>query len=280
MTNVIEAIYNLIDQTFSVMRDEVSLNRMNRQGESLESFIKGAFCPIPDGADPELKQRLQEEVFSYLGNQNNPPDFMLRGGDAVEVKKTEGRSGRISLNSSFPKRVLRSTSNMITQACRDAEKWETKDNLYVIGEMLPDQSLQHLWFVYGDCFAAEEATYESIRTVIRDGVSNLNLELSESNELGRVNRVDPLGVTNLRIRGMWDIAGPRTVFHGLYDEIDSRPSIFAVMSKQKYLSFSYESRERLQGLADKNVKIEEVRLRNPDNPVELVEAVTISWTGI
>lgn len=280
MTNVIDAISNLVDQAFFVMRDEVSLNRMNRQGESLESFVKGAFCPIPDGADPELKLQLQEKVFSYLGNQNNPPDFMLRGGDAVEVKKTEGRSGRISLNSSFPKRVLKSTSNMITQACRNAEEWETKDNLYVIGELLSDQSLQHLWFVYGDCFAAEDGTYESIRTVIRDGVSNLDLELSESNELGRVNRVDPLGVTNLRIRGMWDIAGPRTVFHGLYDEIDSRPSIFAVMRKQKYLSFSHESRERLQGLADKNVKIEEVRLRNPDYPVELVEAVTISWTGI
>lgn len=279
MADLLEAICNLVDHTFAMTTHEVSLNRMNRQGESLESFVRDAFCPIPEGVSPSLREEIESKVFSYLGNQNNPPDFMLRGGDAVEVKKTEGKSGRISLNSSYPKKVLRSSSSMITERCRKAEDWSVKDNLYVVGELLPDQALQHLWFFYGDCFAAEESTYESIRTVIQDGVRNLELQLSESKELGRVNRVDPLGVTNLRIRGMWDVAGPRKAFEGLYDEIDSRPSIFAVMRFHKFMSFQRTSRERLQGLVDKNVRIEEVKLHHPDNPTALVDAVTVSWTG-
>ena len=31
------------------------------------------------------------------------------------------------------------------------------------------------------------------------------LYFAETKELGRVNQVDPLGITNLRIRGMWQI---------------------------------------------------------------------------
>jgi hypothetical protein len=223
---------------------------------------------------------MQSEAFSYLGNQNNPPDFMIRGGDAVEVKKIEGASKRIALNSSYPKQVLNSRSKMITTACRDAEHWDTKDNLYIVGELLPDKSIQHLWFIYGDCYSAQERTYESIRAVIRKGVRDLELDLAETNELGRVNGVDPLGITNLRIRGMWDIAGPREVFSGFYEKIDQKPSLFAIMTAEKYESFPEKSRSRLEALSEANVKIRETEIRSPDNPANLMSAISINWTGI
>ena len=38
------------------------------------------------------------EVFSYLGNNSNPPDAMLRGGDAIEIKKLETDSKELALN--------------------------------------------------------------------------------------------------------------------------------------------------------------------------------------
>lgn len=278
-TNLLEAIANLVDLNFATLSSSSSLNKMNRQGEPLEQFVRDAFCPIDEDVDVLTSQKMRSSCFSYLGNQNNPPDFMIRGGDAVEVKKIEGKVARIALNSSYPKQTLKSTSKMITEACRKAEEWKEKDNLYVVGELLPDKSIQHIWFIYGDCYSAQENTYESIRAIIRKGVRDLELDLAETNELGRVNGVDPLGITNLRIRGMWDIAGPREVFQGLYDPIDSKPSIFAVMRLNKYDAFPESSRERLESLSDRGVKIDLAQVRSPDNPAQLLDAVVINWTG-
>lgn len=52
---------------------------------------------------------------------NNPPDFMLSGGDAVEVKKIESPDAALALNSSYPKHTLKSSSPLISTACREAE---------------------------------------------------------------------------------------------------------------------------------------------------------------
>jgi len=277
--NTLEALANLVQTTFVMRQNSKSLNRMNSQGESLESFVQDAFCPISDAMDLETNKKLRSQVFSYLGNQNNPPDFMLRDGDAVEVKKVRGNSTRIALNSSHPKQFLNSTSKMISAACRDAENWTTKDILYVIGEVSDETSIQHLWFIYGDCYSANEETYESIRTVIRKGVQDLELDIAETNELGRVNGVDPLGITNLRIRGMWDISGPREVFAGLFPIVDSRPSFFALMTTDKYRTFPEESRVRLENMSDLGVIIKKVEIQSPDNPARLMNATTIGWTG-
>jgi hypothetical protein len=277
--NTIEALANLVEGTFVLEHNSASLNRMNSQGESLEAFVQNAFCPIEPNSDLAAGNKLRSEVFSYLGNQNNPPDFMLRGGDAVEVKKVKGKSARIALNSSYPKQNLNRKSKMISAACRNAETWTKKDLLYVIGELSNETSIQHLWFIYGDCYSAEEATYESIRTVIRKGVRELDLDNAETNELGRVNGVDPLGITNLRIRGMWDISGPREVFSGMFPPVDSRPSFFAVMTTEKYLAFPEISRARLENMSDLGVKIKTVEIRSPDNPAKLMDATTIEWTG-
>lgn len=48
-------------------------------------------------------------------------DAMLRGGDAIEVKKIESNTGDIQLNSSHPKDKFLFTGSMITEACRNAE---------------------------------------------------------------------------------------------------------------------------------------------------------------
>ena len=50
----------------------------------------------------ERMERLSKE-FSYLGNTNNPPDMMLRSGDAIEVKKIESSTSALALNSSATK---------------------------------------------------------------------------------------------------------------------------------------------------------------------------------
>src|SRR5690606_27543800 len=151
-----------------------------------------------------------QKIFSYLGNSNNPPDFIIRHGAAVEVKKIEGKNPNgIALNSSYPKDYLHHDDIRIKKECRDCEDefggWKRKDMIYAIGNVKNDK-IHSLWFVYGNCYSADRSTYERIAEKIKDGVSSIpGVDFGETKELGRVNRVDPLGITYLRIRGMWGI---------------------------------------------------------------------------
>ena len=143
------------------------------------------------------------QTYSYSGNKNNPPDLILKNSDAIEIKKLESHNTAIALNSSYPKSKLFSDSSMITTACRTCEpNWTVKDMLYVIGNVLKNtNSLKSLWFVYGDCFCADKEVYERIKDTISTGITTIpNVEFTETNELGKVKKVDPLGITDLRIR--------------------------------------------------------------------------------
>ena len=48
---------------------------------------------------------------------------MIKGGDAIEVKKTESANTSLALNSSYPKSHLTSANPMITNECRTCEEW-------------------------------------------------------------------------------------------------------------------------------------------------------------
>jgi hypothetical protein len=56
-------------------------------GEALESFVKDAFVNCIRTESEIEKLEKYNEAFSWLGNQNHPPDIMIKGGDAIEVKK-------------------------------------------------------------------------------------------------------------------------------------------------------------------------------------------------
>ena len=61
-----------------------------------------------------------------------------------------------------------------------------------------------------------------------------NVVFSETKELGRVNQVDPLGITNLRIRGMWQIENPRKVFKYLHEPTGKEFELVCIIPKEKY----------------------------------------------
>jgi len=55
-------------------------------------------------------------------------------------------------------------------------------------------------------------------------------------ELGRYNEIDPLKITNLRIRGMYQIKHPREVFDYLLEDIQikkDKVSCFALVLESK-----------------------------------------------
>jgi hypothetical protein len=112
MTNVLTAIRTIINHPISdLVNYYQSKNRINQMGEALECFIKDIFADTVTESDQQKKLLKYSEVFSYSGNANNPPDLILRRGDAVEVKKIESIGAGIALNSSYPKSKLYRGSN-------------------------------------------------------------------------------------------------------------------------------------------------------------------------
>jgi len=249
--------------------------RINSVGEKLELFLKDAVVDSFKIAEP-AKTQSHQAVFSYLGNQNNPPDFIIKGSDAFEVKKAQGY-GEIQLNSSPPKDRLHSTDSRISKDCRECEKWSEKDLFYVIGIMEKD-ILNDLFFVHGRCYCAEDTVYEKASKSIEMGVKNLikenGWEAADTNELGRINKVDPLGITSLRIRGMWLIKNPFTVFSKILLPNKGKGfRLHCLMTEDKYNSYPFTSRN---ALTNNGLTISQINVLNPNNLAKNINSIMVS----
>ena len=276
MTNILEAIENIANNPVFEIRNLYSgRNRANNIGEALENFVKDAFANSLQIVNEQERNKRHNEIFSWLGNQNHPPDIMIKGGDAIEVKKTQAANSDLALNSSYPKSNIQSDSPMITQECRTCENWKEKDLIYCVGHT-SDESINSLWMVYGNIYAAKHETYQIIKKKITDGINEIpNVELAETNELGRVNRVDPLGITNLRIRGMWQIQNPRRVFNYLHTPSLNNFELVAIIPKAKYDSFPADSKAKIEKTKIAGLTINDVKVKDPNNPAALIEAKLI-----
>lgn len=249
-------------------------NRANNMGDGLETFIKDAFANTFNETDDQVKLETFSRVYSYSGNKNNPPDLILANSDAIEIKKLESANTTIALNSSYPKAKLYSNSTMITTACRSCETWAEKDMLYAIGNVPKTTNhLKSLWLVYGDCFCADKEVYERIQQTISNGITSIpNVEFTQTNELGKVKKVDPLGVTDLRIRGMWHIENPTKIFNYLYTYDDAASfQLICLMKKERYEALPLEDRSAIESLGNLHVTLSDIRIKNPNNPVQLMD---------
>lgn len=271
MSNLLKAIKNIIENPIlSIRSNSTGINRANNMGDALEEYIKDAFASTLDEKNETIRNEKFQKTFSYIGNQNNPPDSILRNGDAIEVKKIQSKGSALALNSSYPKNKLYLDDTRITGACKICEEWDIKDIIYSIG-FVEDNKLKYLWFIFGDCYAANRNIYQRIANTISDGLEKIpDIEFAETNELGGVKRVDPLGITNLRIRGMWHIENPSKVFSYIIDEKkDSKFKMFSLMRTDKYNSFELDDKRNIESL--KNLKISDVKIKNPDNPAQLID---------
>ncbi len=276
VSNVIRAFINIINN-YQINIENVTNgnNRANNMGEGLETYIKNAFADTFNNEDkPDTLQKLNN-IFSYQGNKNNPPDLILKNSDAIEIKKLESKSSAIALNSSYPKAKLYVDSSMITKACKECEYWNEKDMIYAIGYVPKNtRQLKSLWLIYGDCYCADKETYERIKNTISTGIIAVqDVEFTQTNELGKVKKVDPLGITDLRIRGMWHIDNPNRTFNYIYKYDDTKDfQLICLMIKEKYDSLPNKDKEILD---NKNVEIKDIKIKNPNNPVKLIDAVLL-----
>lgn len=285
-TNILKALLNIKkrddNSLFNIYvipkLNPSAVNRANNVGEALEFFMRDAFCDTFNEKSAEKKKDAYSKNFSYLGNQNNPPDIIIKEGDAIEVKKIAGLTGTdLALNSSYPKSKLFSESALITQACKDCEKdWKEKDIIYSVGFAEKDK-LKLLIMVYGDCYAASPEVYEKVRKTVIDELGKSALEFSETNELGRINRVDPLGITNLRIRGMWTIQNPLRVFSDLFSfkKGSHEFTLIALMRKSKYATLPKDDRTSIE--KDRYFNLKDVKIQDPNNPAKQLDAKLIIY---
>jgi hypothetical protein len=279
--NVLNAILNISKFKSNNLKNYAStyLIRINAVGEQLECYVKDAIANSFKSIQRD-REKAYAKVFSYLGNQNNPPDMIIKKGDAFEIKKIESPFASLALNSSSPKDVLHSSDIRITDSCRKCEgvSWAEKDLFYVIGNAKAG-ILNYLFFVHGTCYAADHSVYEKVHQPIKNEINsvldNLGLEKGETVELGKVKKVDPLGITELRIRGMWSIENPLNVFKNVCKmDPQGKFHLFALMRKEKYLSFPKMDRTNLESSQDISVK--NISIKDPNNPAKLVEAKLIT----
>ncbi|MEG1299614.1 MAG: NgoPII family restriction endonuclease [Erysipelotrichaceae bacterium] len=278
--NIIDAIINLVTHPILELEDATFMNnRANNMGKALEDYVKDLFANSLE-CDTSDKLKRLEKTFSYLGNNNNPPDAMLFNGDAIEIKKIENMNSFLSLNSSYPKKKLLSTNNMLNESCRKAEIWDEKDIIYVVG-VVSGKKLKHLCFNYGEDYAANQEVYKKIKNTIKCGIENIHgVEFANTKELGRINRVDPLGITYLRVRGMWGMENPWNVFDYIYKrDLKKKFNFMCIINQEKWNKLTNAPKllkltETIEGLS-----VNDVKIKNPDNPSRLKDAKLIKFTA-
>ena len=274
MANILQAFLTIVNNyDINITNVTKGNNRANNMGEGLETYIRDIFANTINEIHEQIKLEKLKEIYSYQGNKNNPPDLMLKNSDAIEIKKLESKNSAIALNSSYPKAKLYANSPMITKACKECEEWNIKDMLYAIGYV--NQSvLKSLWLVYGDCFCADKETYERIKNTISSGITTIpDVEFTNTKELGKVKKVDPLGITDLRIRGMWHIDNPNKIFDYIYKYDDTKKfQLICLMKNNKYEALASEDKKAIENLKNEHVSVQNIKIKNPNNPIQLIDA--------
>lgn len=246
---------------------------LGEKGKPFEIFAKNMFAECL-GALSSHVDAAWERTFSWRGSANHPPDFMIRGGDAFEVK-IQDKIGQIQLNSSPPKRTLKVTDPRIQDGCRTCEDWSEKDFLYFIGKA-NEEFVEALWLIDGRCIADKASTYDMI-------FDKLALTVTDSGggpgkEIGRFNKVDPLEATSLRIRAMWLLEHPAKVFKSVLLPPENGYFVLNVLvSADKWDSYGAEEVAAVKTLIGNGLNIQRIEIPDSGSLGQQQKAVHISW---
>jgi hypothetical protein len=281
MATILDAFITLSKTPNYALGDGEKGNRIQIVGGGLEEFIKDLFADTLNPTSTEEKLAKRSATFSYSGTANQPPDAILRNGDAIEVKKVDSLNGNVQLNSSPPKSKLLANDSRINKACRqlaETEGWQEKDMLYAVGSQVNNQLIR-LWFAYGDCFAASHDVYDQVSSRITNSIaSNFDeTELATTNELAGVPKVDPLNLTYLRVRGMWIIQNPSVIFAQHIQESTKNFKAYCVLREEKYYSFNDEILSNFEQSLNDNLAIKDIEILDPDNPESKIKAKLVSY---
>lgn len=77
---------------------------------------------------------------------------------------------------------------------------------------------------------------------------------------------------------MWHIENPRKVFNYVMDKYyneNNEMNVFLIMKKEKYNSFDKEDRDLIEN--NPFLTNEDIKIKNPDNPANLIDAKLIFY---
>lgn len=150
--------------------------------------------------------------------------------------------------------------------------------LYVVG-VVKESALRHLAIVYGLDYCATEACYAGLKKRLQDGVNSIaGVDFSCTKELGRVNKVDPLGITYLRVRGMWGIENPWKVFDYVYRrDLSNNFNFMCLINSRKWDRLPGTERVLSLSYANPRLKVSDVKIKDPDNPARLNDAKLVQF---
>lgn len=259
-----------------------------KAGKGLELWAKHFLAQTIEFADTDKIKTKWGKTFSFTGGTNNPPDAMLTGSYAVEIKKTETKakkvttpSGNLALNSSFPVRTLRAADTHISAECLQAERWTEKPFLYIVGLIHEgSNSIRALWLIDGRCLSDHEVVYLNQFNTVKKAI--LDLKSTETKELGRFNSLDTRMRTNLRVRGMWEIEHPARSLKSIFQEIDDQLfTLNCLIPESDFLAAPEEARARLRAHASIGLTSKPVDIPDPTDKTKTMSARLISgsWSG-
>jgi hypothetical protein len=284
--NILTAIKNISYFRTNNMREyfeDYARSQIKTVRQQIEYYVKDAIS----GSFKSIKDKKPTDryygVFSYIGNKNKPPDMIIQDGDAIVIKTIKTYKGSFTINNSPPKDRLMWNDPWIIENCRmiDGGQWNSKDIFYVIG-WIEKRRMKYLNFIQGSCFIPEQKVYNKILHDLKKNIYNYfeseGLEINRTIGLGKVNNMDPLCITNLRIKGVWRIKNPLKIFSDTFSYDKKQEfTLIALMLKNKFDSFPKKDVDAI--VRDKQIEIEDVKIKNPNNPQSKIDAKLIiaSW---
>ena len=281
MTDLLNAICNIIEYSdFSIKYLDSIKDPVNDMGTPFEIFIKDSFA---NSFNIEEKEDEHNKVFSWTGSRNFSPDAILRNSDAIEIKKSGSEDGDLQLNSSHPRSYLIASDRMIDPGCKICEdkKWDKKHIIYCIGTV-NGKAIKSIWMVYGNIYAAKPEKYQRIKKLISDSIDkDPNIDSKNTKELAAMKGIDPLKISNLRVRGMWIIKKPKKVFGDVYMQNHQEENkIVALIPLDRYENFHSKSIKRIEKLVRENddLKIFDREVKDPNNPTKMIKCKMIVYS--
>jgi hypothetical protein len=284
--NILVAIKNISDFKTNNMHEyfkDYATSQITTVRQQIENYVKDAISGSFKSVKDKKSTDRYSETFSYIGNKNKPPDMIMKGGDAVIIKTIKTYKGSLTINNSPPKDRIMWNDPWIIKSCQtiDGGQWNSKDIFYAIG-WTEKRKLKYLNFLHGSCFIPEEKFFnkkiQGLKKNIYNYLESEGLEAKSAIGLGKVDNIDPLGIINLRIKGVWRIKNPLVIFSDIfnYDRKQEFTSI-ALMLKNKFDSFPKKDVNAI--VNDNQIEIKDVKIKNPNNFQRKIDAKLIitSW---
>ena len=284
-SNILVAIKNISDLENNNLSDyfESYSAKIENVRQQIQYYLKDAISETSKSAKEKKPKDRYNRIFSYEGNKNSPPDLIIKNGDAFIIRKNQTFKGSLNLGNSPPKDCLTWNDPWIIKNCRkvDGGQWDKKDIFYV-AYMVERSKIRYFYFVQGRCFIAEKEVYnqtiQNLKKIIKSYLKSKGLHTTLTSELGKINKIDPLEVTTLRIRDVWKIQNPIKIFSDIYKYTKNQEfTLTALMLKTKFESFPKKDIKNI--MTDKLINIRDEKIKDPNNPTEIIDVKLIkrSW---